>query len=81
MSRKFLYRRSGPAVIVILGFLALMAPPIAKAQGRPQLKRPEQTTEEKLSEERLRGVLAKFVQPLQVEVTELREKLATAAAA
>jgi len=32
--------------------------------------------EEKLSEERLRGVLAKFVQPLQTEVTELREKLA-----
>jgi hypothetical protein len=32
--------------------------------------------EEKLSEERLRGVLAKFVQPLQMEVTELREKLA-----
>ncbi len=33
--------------------------------------------EEKLSEERLRGVLAKFVQPLQMEVSELREKLAT----
>ena len=33
--------------------------------------------EEKLSEERLRGVLAKFVQPLQMEVTELREKLAS----
>ena len=32
--------------------------------------------EEKLSEERLRGVLAKFVQPLQMEVTELHEKLA-----
>jgi hypothetical protein len=32
--------------------------------------------EEKLSEERLRGVLAKFVQPLQMEVAELREKLA-----
>ena len=37
--------------------------------------------EEKLSEERLRGVLAKFVQPLQMEVAELREKLATSAAA
>jgi hypothetical protein len=33
--------------------------------------------EEKLSEERLRGVLARFVQPLQEEVAELREKLAT----
>ncbi len=32
--------------------------------------------EEKLSEERLRGVLAAFVQPLQAEVSELREKLA-----
>jgi hypothetical protein len=32
--------------------------------------------EEKLSEERLRSVLAKFVQPLQMEVTELRDKLA-----
>ena len=31
--------------------------------------------EEKLSEERLRGVLAQFVQPLQAEVSELREKL------
>lgn len=32
--------------------------------------------EEKLSEGRLRGVLAQLVQPLQAEVTELREKLA-----
>ena len=32
--------------------------------------------EEKLSEERLRGVLAQFVRPLQEEVAELREKLA-----
>ncbi len=32
--------------------------------------------EEQLSEERLRGILAKFVQPLQLEVTELRQKLA-----
>jgi hypothetical protein len=33
--------------------------------------------EEQLSEDRLRGILAKFAQPLQAEVTELREKLAT----
>ena len=33
--------------------------------------------EEKLSEERLRGVLAQLVQPLQAEVSELRQKLAT----
>jgi hypothetical protein len=52
MPRKFLYRRSGPGVIVILGFLALMAPPTARPQGRPQLKRPEPTTEEKLPEEK-----------------------------
>ncbi len=32
--------------------------------------------EEQLSEDRLRGVLARFVRPLQAEVTELREKLA-----
>jgi hypothetical protein len=32
--------------------------------------------EEQLSEDRLRGILAKFAQPLQAEVTELREKLA-----
>ncbi|MFZ3340349.1 MAG: hypothetical protein WA213_05670 [Terriglobales bacterium] len=35
--------------------------------------------EEKLSEERLRGVLAKFVEPLQMEVAELREKLTSTA--
>ena len=34
------------------------------------------TIKEQLSEDRLRGILAKFVQPLQSEVTELREKLA-----
>jgi hypothetical protein len=32
--------------------------------------------EEQLSEDRLRGILAKFARPLQEEVTELREKLA-----
>jgi hypothetical protein len=32
--------------------------------------------EEQLSEERLRGILAKLVRPLQAEVTELRDKLA-----
>ena len=33
--------------------------------------------EEQLSEDRLRGVLASLVRPLQAEVTELREKLAS----
>lgn len=32
--------------------------------------------EEQLSEDRLRGILTKLVQPLQAEVTEVREKLA-----
>jgi hypothetical protein len=51
MSRKFLYRRLGSAVIVILGFLAVMAPPSA-AQDKPELKRPQQTPQEKLPEEK-----------------------------
>ena len=34
------------------------------------------TVKEQLSEDRLRGILAKLVQPLQSEVTEVREKLA-----
>jgi hypothetical protein len=45
MSRRFLYRRLGPAVIVILALfiLALFGATIPRslAQGRPQLKRPE----------------------------------------
>ncbi|MGB9206358.1 MAG: hypothetical protein WCB94_20540, partial [Terriglobales bacterium] len=32
--------------------------------------------EEQLSEDRLRGILARLVQPMQAEVTEIREKLA-----
>ena len=51
MSREFLYRRLGSAVIVILGFLAVLAPPIA-AQDKPELKRPQQTPQEKLPEEK-----------------------------
>ncbi|MFZ0800132.1 MAG: PilZ domain-containing protein [Terriglobales bacterium] len=35
--------------------------------------------EEQLSEDRLRGILATLVRPLQAEVTELREKLAVSA--
>jgi hypothetical protein len=46
MSRKFLYRRLGCAVIVILSFFAVMAPRGA-AQGRPQLKRPQEDSQEK----------------------------------
>ncbi len=40
MFRKFLYRRLGCGVIVILAFFAAMVP-LGAAQGRPQLKRPE----------------------------------------
>ncbi len=40
MSRSFLYRRLGFAVIVLLAFFAATVPPVS-AQGRPQLKRPE----------------------------------------
>jgi hypothetical protein len=55
MSRKFLYRRSGSAVIFVIAILALfglMAPPSAAAQDKPQLKRPQQSPEEKLPEEK-----------------------------
>ncbi len=48
MPRKFLYRRLGLAVIVILWLLAGMAPPIAAQE--PRLKRPEPAPEEKLPE-------------------------------
>jgi hypothetical protein len=55
MSRKFLYRRIGCAVIVILAMLAAMAPPIA-AQGKPQLKRPLEAPEEKPVESKKKKV-------------------------
>jgi hypothetical protein len=51
MSRKFLYRRSGLAVIGILGLLFALTLPDAVSQGTPQLKRPQETTPEKLPEE------------------------------
>jgi hypothetical protein len=49
MSRKFLYRRSGSAVIVILASLIALVP-LGAAQGRPQLKRPEDIPQEKPAE-------------------------------
>jgi hypothetical protein len=49
MSRKFLYRRLGSAVIVILAFFAVTARTGA-AQGTPQLKRPEDIPREKPAE-------------------------------
>jgi hypothetical protein len=50
-SRRFLYRRLGPGVIVIL---ALLASGVTRsvAQGRPQLKRPEDIPQEKPPEEK-----------------------------
>jgi len=60
MSRKFLYRRSGSAVIVILAFfiLALLAVmvPLGAAQGVPQLKRPEDIPREKPPEPKKKKV-------------------------
>ncbi len=60
MSRKFLYRRSGSAVIVILAlfilaFLAAVVP-LGAAQGRPQLKRPEDIPQEKPPEPKKKNV-------------------------
>ena len=54
MSRTFLYRRLGSAVIIVALF-AWMAPRSA-AQGRPQLKRPEQGPEEKPPEPKKKKV-------------------------
>jgi hypothetical protein len=51
MSREFLYRRLGSAVIVILAFFGAVAPPSA-AQGTPQLKRPHEDSEEKPAEDK-----------------------------
>jgi hypothetical protein len=55
MSRKFLYRRSGSAVIVILAFFVAMVP-LGAAQGRPQLKRPEDIPQEKPPEPKKKNV-------------------------
>jgi hypothetical protein len=55
MSRRFLYRRLGSAVIVILAFFAVTAQPGA-AQGRPQLKRPEDIPQEKPAEPKKKSV-------------------------
>jgi hypothetical protein len=49
MSRKFLYRRLGSAVIVNLMLVAVAVGP-SEAQERPQLKRPQETPEEKPAE-------------------------------
>jgi hypothetical protein len=53
------------------------SPSLQKSQSSPK---PAQAildkVEEQLSEERLRGILAKLVRPLEAEVTELQDKLA-----
>jgi hypothetical protein len=56
MSRKFLYRRLGSAVILILAFFAAMAPQGAAQGGRPQLKRPEDIPQEKPPEPKKKKV-------------------------
>jgi len=56
MSRRFLYRRLGFAVIVVLAFFAVMVPR-GSAQGRPELKRPEpDVPQEKPSEPKKKKV-------------------------
>jgi hypothetical protein len=55
ISRKLLYRRIGWAVIVVLAFFAEAALQSA-AQGRPQLKRPEETPQEKPPEPKKKKV-------------------------
>jgi hypothetical protein len=55
MSRKFLYRRWGLAVIVILAFLVAMVP-LGATQGTPQLKRPEDIPQEKPPEPKKKKV-------------------------
>jgi hypothetical protein len=51
MSSKFLYRRLGSAATVILTlFIVIVTLPWSAAQGRPQLKRPEDVPQEKPAE-------------------------------
>jgi len=52
-------------------------PPVQSTQGWDTRREILDKIEEKLSEERLRTVLVRLVEPLQVEVAELRDKLST----
>ena len=56
----------------------MLVEPVA-SQTTPVLSRPSRAildkVEEQLSEDRLRGILAKLVRPLQAELTELQEKV------
>jgi hypothetical protein len=65
MSRKFLYSRLGSAVILILGFLTV-AVPRSGAQGRPELKRPEEIPPEKPPEKKKKGKDPRAVGVLQL---------------
>lgn len=78
---------SCPADWQVLEMPAPAAPPPTQklSAGSVALHKPQPSSrasqavldklEEQLSEDRLRGILAKLVRPLQAEVTELREKL------
>lgn len=55
MSRRFLYRRWGFSVIVIVA-MGLATAPWSAGQGRPQLKRPEQVPQEKPREPKKKPV-------------------------
>jgi hypothetical protein len=52
MSREFLYRRLGFAVMGILAFVALATPRSVAQGGRPELKRPEDIPQEKPPEKK-----------------------------
>ncbi|MFZ0817988.1 MAG: hypothetical protein WAM78_20855 [Candidatus Sulfotelmatobacter sp.] len=65
MPRKFLYSRLGSAVILILAFFAV-AVPRSGAQGRPELKRPEEVPQEKPPEKKKKGKDPRAVGVLQL---------------
>lgn len=67
--RKFLYSSMWPAVILILLLFAAAAAPRSSAQGRPQLKRPEDTPQEKPPETKKKP--AKGTEPRAVGLLQL----------
>jgi len=66
MVRRFLYRKLGFAVIVILALVALGATRSVAQGGRPELKRPEQAPPEKPPEKKKKGKDPRAVGVLQL---------------